>query len=321
MKTALIIGVGGQDGSYLAKFLLSKNYVVYGSSRDASTNSFINLKLLNIKDEIKLVSLNLADYRSTLHIIANIMPDEIYNLSSQSSVALSFEQPVETIESIVLGSLNLLEAIRFLNIDSKIYFAGSSECFGEMQEVPANENTAFKPRSPYAVSKAASYWEVNNYRESYGIFASTGILFNHESPLRPNRFVTRKIISTACSIFKGSTTKLELGNISIERDWGWAPEYVEAMWKILQHSRAEDFVIGTGKTVSLRYFIDYTFSALGLDYKDFIIQNDELYRPSDLKVGRADPSKAKNILGWEAKCSVEDVINKMIDFELNGIIK
>lgn len=321
MKTALIIGVGGQDGTYLAKFLLSKNYVVFGSSRDASTNSFSNLKLLNIRNEIKLVSLNLADYRSTLHIIAKIKPDEIYNLSSQSSVALSFEQPVETIESIVLGSLNLLEAIRFLKIESKIYFAGSSECFGEMQETPANENTAFKPRSPYAVSKAASFWEVNNYRESYGIFAATGILFNHESPLRPNRFVTRKIISTACSIYKGASFKLELGNISIERDWGWAPEYVEAMWKILQHKTAEDFVIGTGKTVSLRYFIDYAFKALGLDYNEYLIQNEELYRPSDLKIGRADPSKAKNILGWEAKFSVEDVINKMIDFELNGNIK
>jgi GDPmannose 4,6-dehydratase len=321
LKTALIIGVGGQDGTYLAKFLLSKNYEVFGSSRDASTNSFSNLKLLNIRNEIKLVSLNLADYRSTLHIIAKIEPDEIYNLSSQSSVALSFEQPVETIESIVLGSLNLLEAIRFLKIECKIYFAGSSECFGEMQENPANENTAFKPRSPYAVSKAASYWEVNNYRESYGIFAATGILFNHESPLRPNRFVTRKIISTACSIYKGASSKLELGNISIERDWGWAPEYVEAMWKILQHNTAEDFVIGTGKTVSLRYFIDYAFKALGLDYNEYIIQNEELYRPSDLKIGRADPSKAKNILGWEAKFSVEDVINKMIDFELNGNIK
>jgi GDPmannose 4,6-dehydratase len=321
LSIALIIGISGQDGSYLAKHLLKKKYIVYGSSRDATINNFANLKLLNIHNQINFISLNLSDYRSTLHTIAKIQPDEIYNLSSQSSVALSFEQPFETIESIVLGTLNLLESIRFLKLKTKTYFAGSSECFGELQEKPANENTPFSPRSPYAVSKAASFWEVNNYRESYGIFATTGILFNHESPLRPKRFVTKKIISTACSISKGTKVTLELGNISIERDWGWAPEYVEAMWKMLQHEKPEDFVIGTGKTVTLKYFIDYTFRSLGLNYLEHVKYNDDLLRPSDLKISSSNPNKAKEVLGWQAKYTVEDVIDKMIDFELNGNIQ
>lgn len=234
MKSALICGVSGQDGAYLSRLLLEKGYEVFGGSRDATTNTFENLRKLNLKDKISLVSINICDFRSTLQTIIKIKPDEIYNLSGQSSVGLSFEQPVETFESISIGTLNLLEAIRFSNLPVKLYNSGSSECFGESGGLPADENTPFKPRSPYAIAKATAHWQVANYREAYHIYACTGILFNHESPLRPYRFVTKKIVATACRIYKGSNEKLHLGNIDIERDWGWAPDYVEAMWLMLQ---------------------------------------------------------------------------------------
>jgi len=316
MKKALICGVSGQDGAYLSKLLLDKGYKIYGGSRDAQASSFKNLVKLGIKNEIDLVSINICDFRSTLQTIMRVRPDEIYNLAGQTSVGLSFEQPVETLESISVGTLNLLEAIRFSAQNIKLYNAGSSECFGDTGDFPANEDTAFRPRSPYAVAKATAFWEVANYREAYNLFACTGILFNHESPLRPTRFVTQKIISTAVRIFKGSEEKLVLGNIDIERDWGWAPDYVEAMWLIMQQDEPDDFVISTGTTNSLRKFINTVFEYLGLDADKYVITNKEFVRPTDLKTGRSDPSKAYKKLGWKAKSTMEDVIKYMIDAEL-----
>jgi len=317
MKIALICGVSGQDGAYLSKLLLDKGYRVFGGSRDAQASSFKNLKRLGIKDQIDLVSINIIDFRSTLQTIMKVKPDEIYNLAGQSSVGLSFEQPVETLESISVGTLNLLEAIRFSGQPIKLYNAGSSECFGDTGEHRANEETAFKPRSPYAVAKATAFWEVANYREAYNLFACTGILFNHESPLRPTRFVTQKIISTAVRIYNGSTEKLVLGNIEIQRDWGFAPDYVEAMWLMLQQNNPDDFVISTGVTTSLREFITTAFEYLGLDAEKYIVINKDLMRPTDLKIGHSDPSKAFNKLGWKAKATLKEVIKYMIDSELS----
>jgi GDPmannose 4,6-dehydratase len=318
MKKALILGVSGQDGAYLAELLLNKGYKVIGASRDCQMSSFKNLSTLGIKDEIELVSANINDFRSTLQSILKYKPDEIYNLSGQSSVGLSFEQPVETLESNSIGTLNILEAIRFSNRAIRFYNAGSSECFGDLNNELADETTLFKPRSPYAIAKATAFWLVHNYRESYNINASTGILFNHESPLRPERFVTRKIIATACKILKDKNTKLNLGNLDISRDWGWAPEYVEAMWLMLQHEVSEDFIIATGETNSLGDFIKTTFHLLKLNVEDHLIIEEDLFRPSDLKIGRANPSKAEKILGWKAKNKMKDVIEKMIEFELKA---
>jgi GDPmannose 4,6-dehydratase len=231
---------------------------------------------------------------------------------------LSFEQPVETLESISIGTLNILESIRFSNADIKFYNAGSSECFGDTKDNAADENTLFQPRSPYAVAKSTAFWLVSSYRESYNINASTGILFNHESPLRPDRFVTKKIISTACKIVKDKSLKLKLGNLDITRDWGWAPEYVEAIWLMLQTEFPEDYVIATGESNSLKDFIKTTFEYLGLNYQDHVISDDNLFRPSDLKIGRANPTKAETKLGWKAKSKMKDVIEKMIEFELSN---
>lgn len=317
MKKALVCGVSGQDGAYIARLLLEKGYEVYGGSRDSQMSTFKNLTSLGIKNDINLLSVNLNDFRSTLQSIIKIKPDEIYNLSGQSSVGLSYEQPVETLESISIGTLNILESIRFSNADIKFYNAGSSECFGDTKDIAADENTLFQPRSPYAVAKSTAFWLVSSYRESYNINASTGILFNHESPLRPDRFVTKKIISTACKIVKDKSLKLKLGNIDITRDWGWAPEYVEAIWLMLQTEFPEDYVIATGESNSLKDFIKTTFEYLGLNYEDHVISDDNLFRPSDLKIGRANPTKAETKLGWKAKSKMKDVIEKMIEFELS----
>ena len=317
MKRALICGVSGQDGAYLTRLLLEKGYEVFGGSRDATTNTFDNLKKLGLKEQIQLVSINICDFRSTLQTIIKVKPDEIYNLSGQSSVGLSFEQPVETFESISIGTLNLLEAIRFSNLPVRLYNSGSSECFGESGNLPADENTPFKPRSPYAIAKATAHWQVANYREAYNIYACTGILFNHESPLRSYRFVTKKIIATACRIFKGSEEKLHLGNIDIQRDWGWAPDYVEAMWLMLQQEgKPEDFVIATGVTHSLEYFIQLVFKQLELDWQKYVDSDPSLLRPTDLLVGRANPSKAAEKMGWKATYTLEDSVKAMVENEL-----
>jgi GDPmannose 4,6-dehydratase len=312
IKTALVCGISGQDGSYLAKHLLKQGYRVVGTSRDAQVTSFANLYRLKIKGRVELVSMAMNDFRSVLQVLAKIEPDEVYNLAGQSSVSLSFEQPVETMESITVGILNLLEGIRFLNNKIRLYNAGSSECFGDTGNTPANEKTLFHPRSPYAVAKAAAFWEVANYREAYGLFACSGILFNHESPLRPERFVTQKIIKAVCRIADGKQDRLQLGNIEISRDWGWAPEYVVAMWRMLQQETAEDFVIATGHTHSLEEFVATAFSTLGLDWREYVDSDPALLRPSDPKVSRADPSRAKDVLGWQAEVQIGDVVRKMI---------
>ncbi len=315
-KKALICGISGQDGAYLAQLLLNKGYDVYGTSRDAQIASFHGLAALGIQDKVKLESMALSDFRSVLQILVKTKPDEVYNLAGQSSVGLSFQQPVETLESISIGMLNLLEAIRFIDLPIKCYNAGSSECFGNMEgDAPANESTAFRPRSPYAVAKAAAFWETANYREAYNIFACSGILFNHESPLRPERFVTKKIVSAACRISQGSNEKLHLGNMSISRDWGWAPDYVLAMWLMLQQEHADDFVIATGETRTLEEFVEQTFFCVGLSWRDHVISDSSLLRPSEINVGRGDPSKAFKQLGWKAKYKMHDVVKMMVDQE------
>jgi GDPmannose 4,6-dehydratase len=313
MKKALICGVSGQDGAYLAKLLLEKGYDVYGASRDAQGSSFSNLIRLGIKDQVKLESVALKDFRSVLQALMKIKPDEIYNLAGQSSVGLSFQQPVETLESISIGSLNLLEAIRFVDSPIKLYNAGSSECFGETTNRPADETTPFRPCSPYAVAKAAAFWETVNYREAYNLFACSGILFNHESPLRPERFVTQKIVAGACRIAAGDQDSLHLGNLSIQRDWGWAPEYIKAMWLILQQDKPEDFVIATGDTYSLEQFTEQAFSAVGLDWRKHVVSDASIHRITDIMVSKADPSKAKRQLGWEASLVMPDVVRLMVD--------
>jgi len=311
-KRALICGISGQDGAYLTKLLLDKGYEVQGSARDAQMATFYNLQLLGVKDQVKFHSMALNDFRSVLQVLIKVLPDEIYNLAGQSSVGLSFDQPVETLESISVGTLNLLEAIRFTGRDIKLYSACSSECFGNTRGKPADEETTFRPCSPYAVAKAAAFWEVANYREAYGLFACSGILFNHESPLRPERFVTSKIIKSACRIAAGSSEKLHLGNISIARDWGWAPEYVEAMWLMLQQSEARDYVIATGETNTLQAFIMEAFSALGLDWRDHVISDPSLIRPSEIMVSHGNPKLAASLLGWTAKKRMREIVKMMI---------
>ena len=311
-KTALICGVSGQDGAYLAQSLLDRGYAVHGASRDAQANSFTNLRRLGLLDSIRLESLTITDFRSVLQALRRVNPDEVYNLAGQSSVALSFEQPVETLESISIGTLNLLEGIRFLSRDIRMYSAGSSECFGETDEMPADEDTPFRPRSPYAVAKAAAFWEVANYREAYGLFACSGILFNHESPLRPERFVTQKVVRAACRIAAGSRERLELGNLDIHRDWGWAPEYVEAMAAMLQQPRPQDFVIATGQTHSLKEFVEVAFAAVGLDWRRHVDSSHALMRPTDLRFGCGNPARARRDLGWQATVGMEEVVRRMV---------
>jgi len=312
MKTALICGVSGQDGAYLADLLLKKGYSVCGTSRDAQMSSFRNLSSLGIREKIKLESMSLTDFRSVLQILTKIQPDEVYNLAGQSSVGLSFEQPVETLESMAIGTLNLLEAIRFTKAKIKLYNASSSECFGDTQGIPADENTPFRPRSPYAVAKSTAFWEVANYREAYGLFACSGILFNHESPLRPERFVTQKIVKGAVDIAAGKQEKLYLGDISIQRDWGWAPEYVQAMYLMLQQQEPDDYVIATGETYSLEKFVEVAFSCVGLNWQNYVESDSNLLRPTDIAVGRGNPTKAEQKLGWKAQYKMPDVVRMMV---------
>ncbi|MEA5537158.1 GDP-mannose 4,6-dehydratase [Crocosphaera sp. XPORK-15E] len=315
-KTALICGISGQDGSYLAQFLLAQGYIVFGTSRDAQISSFQNLIRLGIREQIKIESMSLNDFRSVLQVLNKVQPEEVYNLAGQSSVGLSFELPVETLESIATGTLNLLEAIRFTGAPIKFYNAGSSECFGDIGVSPADELTPFRPRSPYAVAKSAAFWEVSNYREAYGIFACSGILFNHESPLRPQRFVTQKIVSAACNIAQGISQKLQLGNVSIKRDWGWAPEYVKAMYLMLQESQPDDYVIATGESYSLEEFVIQTFDYLGLNWQDYVSTNPNLFRPTDLAYSCGNPSKAWEKLGWKAQYKMPDLVKMMIEYKM-----
>lgn len=312
-KTALICGVSGQDGALLAKLLLEKEYRVVGTSRDAQVASLAGLIRVGIQEKIALQSMNLIDFRSILQILIRTEPDEIYNLSGPSSVSLSFEQPAETMDSIALGTLNLLEAVRFIGKKVRIYNASSSECFGELGDGAANEDTAFRPCSPYGVAKATSHWLVSNYRQSYGLFACNGILFNHESPLRPERFVTKKIIATASRIANGSGEKLTLGALSIRRDWGWAPEYVDAMWRILQTEMPQDFVIATGKAHSIEEFAQLAFQQNGLDWRDHVMIDSSLRRPLDINSSKGSALKAGRVLDWHARHAMPDVVRFMVD--------
>lgn len=311
-KTALICGVSGQDGSYLAQLLLSKGYAVWGTSRDAQGASFGNLRALGVLHQVKTLSMVPEDFRSVFLAVKQSAPDEIYYLAGQSSVGLSFEQPAESIQSAVIGTLNMLEACRMFDREIRLYHAGSSECFGDTLGQPANEKTPFYPRSPYAVAKASAFWLVNNYREAYKLFACTGILFNHESPLRPAHFVTQKIIAAAKRIAGGSGETLQLGRMDVARDWGWAPEYVEAMWMMLQRNHPDDFVIATGTSCSLEDFVRLAFAEFDLDWRQHVRQSEALFRPTDLLVSRADPGEAQRKLGWKARTRMPEVIKKMI---------
>lgn len=308
---ALICGISGQDGSYLAKLLLEKGYEVVGTSRDAMMAPFSSLERLGIKSQVSLVSMAINDFRSVLTVIDTHRPSEIYNLAGQTSVGLSFEQPVEAMESITQGTLNMLEAIRFVDPAIRFYNAGSSECYGDTGEERADELRPFWPRSPYAVAKASAYWLTRNYRESYNLHANTGILFNHESPLRPERFVTQKIVRSAARIAAGSKEKLILGNLDIHRDWGWAPDYVDAMWRMLQQGESGDYVIATGEVCALEDFVRKTFAYFNLNWHEHVTTNRELFRPSDVKFSCGNPLKAKQKLSWSATYKVDDVISAM----------
>lgn len=320
MKKALICGVSGQDGAYLARSLLSKGYQVWGTSRDAQTASFSNLKQLGIVEKVELLSMAQSDFRSVLDTLARSEPDEIYFLSGQSSVGLSFDQPAESMESITIGALNLLEAVRFLGNQSRVYHASSSESFGGLgPNERASESTPFRPRSPYGVAKASAHWLVTNYREAYGMYCCNGILFNHESPLRPARFVTRKIVSSACRIALGSNERLPLGSISIARDWGWSPEFVDPMWRMLQQDIADDYVIATGESHTLEEFVSRVFGVLDLDWVEHVDIDRTLFRPSEIARSAANPAFAEAQLGWQADVKFAQVIENLVVAEINTL--
>lgn len=312
-KRALICGVNGQDGAYLAKLLLDKNYKVFGTSRDAYASSFHNLSALNIADQVEKISMAPADLRNVMEVISRSDPDEIYNLSGQSSVSLSFDQPAETLSSITIATLNILEAIRLVKSAARFYNASSSECFGDVAKLAADESFPFRPRSPYGVAKAAAHLLAVNHREQYGFFVSNGILFNHDSPLRPARYVTRKIVNAALAIKAGSPERLRLGRLDICRDWGWAPEYVEAMWLTLQAAEPDDYVVATGQMHSLEEFAAAAFSAVGLDWQSHVDSDPSLFRPTDIQFSRGNPAKAARKLGWRAKSTMTDVVQQMVD--------
>jgi len=318
---ALICGVSGQDGAYLARLLLERGYRVVGTSRDAQVGVFGNLLRLGVLERVELTSMASNDFRSVVQVLERYDPHEVYHLGGQSSVGLSFEQPVETLESITSSTLNLLESIRFLGRPARFYSAGSSECFGDHGDLTADESTPFRPRSPYAVAKAAAFWLVANYREAYGLYACSGILFNHESPLRPERFVTQKIVKAACRIAAGSTETLHLGNLDIYRDWGWAPEYVDAMARMLQQDSPQDFVIATGETHALADFVAEAFKTLGLDWRDHVVSDPALMRPTDMRVSRANPALAAEKLGWQASMHMHDVVRAMVAAEQERTVK
>ena len=317
-KTALIAGVTGQDGAYLARHLLQQGYQVVGTSRDSQACNTSRLERLGILQDVDLRSLAPNDFRSVLKTLTVTAPDEIYNLAGQTSVGLSFEQPVECMESIAGGTLNFLESLRYLGLPSRFFSAGSSECFGDTGLQAANEVSVFQPRSPYAVAKSAAFWQVANYREAYGLYCCTGVLANHESPLRPSRFVTQKIISTVLAIKAGAQQYLRLGNIDIWRDWGWAPEYVQAMHLMLQQDIPADFIIATGITNSLRDFVDAAFAAVGLNSSDHLQTDSTLLRPSDLKYSAMDPTRIDSALGWKASLGLPEIIERMMEGSMVG---
>lgn len=276
--------------------------------------SFSHLSALGIVDRVKVWSASITDLTSVIGVIADVQADEIYNLAGQSSVALSFEQPIQTIDSVVFGTINVLEAVRLSQRPIRFYSAGSSEAFGDTDGTAASETTPFRPRSPYGVGKAAAFWAVAQYRQAYGLHACTGILFNHESPFRAERFVTKKIVAAAVRIARDGG-RLRLGNLDIARDWGWAPEYVTAMWRMLQQDTPEDYVVATGETHSLREFVAHAFATVGLDWRDHVDADPTLLRPSEILINRADPSKAARCLNWTATVTFREIIRRLVDAE------
>ena len=311
MPKALISGVTGQTGSYLAKLLLESGYRVFGASRDAATADLSRLKILGVHDSVELISLAPADFHSVLKCINDVRPDHIYNLSGQTSVGLSFEQPYEAFESIATGSLNFLEAIKLTQSNAKFFNAGSTECFGSYPEGYFTEDSAMQPMSPYAVAKCASFWTTKNYRNAYGIFACSGILSNHESPLRPDRFVTSKIVSSVRSVKAGSIKKFRLGNLLVSRDWGWAPDYAKAIKLVLESDVPDDYIIATGKVHSLGEFVNGICKLADLN-PDSIIEFDvSLTRPSDLIVATPSPEKIRTTLGWEPTVNFDEMLQKL----------
>lgn len=319
MKSALITGVTGQDGAYLAQFLLNKGYKVYGLIARRSSKNFWRLNYLNILEKVELIEGDITDFSSLISAIHKSRPDEIYNLAAQSFVGTSWEQPLLTSNVSGIGVTNLLEAIKLTNTQTKFYQASTSEMFGLVQDVVQTESTPFYPRSPYAVAKLYAHWMSINYRESYDMFTACGILFNHESPLRGKEFVTRKITDAVAKIKMGLQKELRLGNIDAKRDWGFAGDYVEAMWLMLQQENADDYVISSGKTTSVRELCEISFQYVGLDYRDYVVIDPTYFRPAEVEVLLGDSSKAKEKLGWYPKTNLNDLIKTMVDADLKRV--
>ncbi|MCK5005611.1 MAG: GDP-mannose 4,6-dehydratase [Candidatus Aminicenantes bacterium] len=318
-KRALITGITGQDGSYLAEFLLEKNYEVYGMVRRSSMERFDRID--HIKDKIEIKQADLLDQFSITKLIDEIRPHEIYNLAAMSFVPTSWNQPVLTAEFTAIGVTRMLEAIRYVDPKIKFYQASSSEMFGKVKEIPQTEETPFHPRSPYGVAKVYGHWITINYRESYDIFGCSGILFNHESPRRGIEFVTRKISYNAVKIKLGLSKELGLGNLDAKRDWGFAGDYVKAMWLMLQQDKPDDFIISTGKTHSVRDLVDIAFSHLDLDYKKYVKKDKRFFRPAEVDLLIGDHSKAKNELNWEPEVSFEELVKMMVDADMELLKK
>jgi len=333
MKKVLITGVTGQDGAYLSKFLIEKGYEVYGAFRRVSNLHLDKLELLGVADKIKLVPFELLEFTNIYRTIEKIQPDEVYHLGAQSFVQLSFEEPIFTADVTAIGTCRILEAIRAINPEIKFYQASSSEMFGNVLTSPQNEMTPFCPRSPYAISKLFGHWMTLNYRDSYGIFACSGILFNHESPLRGLEFVTRKITRSVARIKLGLQDHVQLGNLDSKRDWGYAPEYTEAMWLMLQRDKPDDYVIATGENHSVREFVEEAFRQAGISLswtgegveeqgldvktgKTLVSIDPQFYRPAEVHALMGDYSKAKNTLGWSPKTTFKELVGIMVDHDL-----
>ncbi len=315
MPTALISGITGQDGSYLAEFLLDKGYRVIGIVRRSSTTPYE--RIAHLIDRIELVSADLLDQTSLTDVVGQVQPDEVYNLAAQSFVQTSWTQPVLTGEFTALGVTRMLEAVKKAAPKARFYQASSSEMFGKVQESPQRESTPFYPRSPYGVAKVYGHWITVNYRESFGLYAVSGILFNHESPRRGLEFVTRKVTDGAVRIKLGLAKELRLGNLDSRRDWGYAGDYVDAMWRMLQQDAPDDFVIGTGHTWSVRQLCEAAFGAVGLDYRDYVVQDERFFRPAEVDLLVADPGKARRQLGWEPKVGFAELIEMMVRADMD----
>ncbi|ADI15959.1 GDP-mannose 4,6-dehydratase [Truepera radiovictrix] len=320
-KTALITGITGQDGAYLAELLLHKGYTVVGAERRASTRNRARLDELGITDEIIFTDFDLADQGNMVRALEKHAPDEVYNLAAQSFVALSFEQPVMTGDITGVGVARLLEAIRTVNPETRFYQASTSEMFGKVQAVPQNETTPFYPRSPYGVAKLYGHWMTVNYRESYDMYACSGILFNHESPLRGVEFVTRKITLAVARIKHGLQRELRLGNLDAKRDWGYAKEYVAGMHAMLQQAAPEDFVLATGETHTVEEFVEAAFEAAGLEWRDFVVIDPAFVRPAEVDLLLGDPSKAKAKLGWTPQTSFRELVALMVEADLERVAR